>query len=358
MFSHQIPEVLKYLPVDTTILFLGPPGVGKTSGVYEYEKQTGIPVYEDSLVNMLPEDVKGCPDLDRERDETRWRPPGWWRRFSYHILEGEPDKKVEGVIFLDEAMSAAPTVQVTAQKIAQERQLGFYKLHPNVRVILAGNRKEDGALVSTTPAPLRTKLITLTVEPDLDIWIEHYARPNKLNHTTVQFLRFRQELFCDSDPSKYGAVGGMPNGRSWTTVSRLQDLRDKEKKPMPEWLFIESVQGSVGEGPAAEYLEFGRFYDTLPAKEEIEKNPDNANMEKEGGWLYAMQGWLVKQVEKDKSFIDAALKYLKRAPRDLRMYFLSDVLTLGPQFKEALRNAKTFSDYASLVRDMLRYDTE
>lgn len=356
MFPHQIPAFLKGMPKEIAILMLGQPGIGKTTGVYDYAKAENIPLHEDSLVSALPEDVRGLPHIDKEEGMTSWLPPVWWRMFSYHIFDEEPDEKKRGILFFDELPSAPPTVQVCAQKMTQERQIGMYRLHPNIQVILAGNRKEDGALVSSMPAPLRTKLITVTIDPHLGAlypqeepgWIQNFALPNDVHEHVVQFLRFRPELFCDNDPKRF-PVGGAPNPRSWETVSKIL------KAGMHEDYLMESLQGAVGQGPATEFLTYREIYTQIPTKSDIQNNPKKAAFKKEASFMYAVTGFMTSLIKGDVKMLNPCLEYFLQADAEFKIMFLSDIITIDGKAKQALPKSPCFKEYAPMVQEMFDY---
>lgn len=355
MYVHEIPEVLQSLPRNRTVMLEGPPGVGKTDIFYEYIKITGDEYYEDSLVSALPEDIRGLPDFDRENDCTIWRLPEWFRKFSYRLGEEEPNPDLKATIFLDEIRSAQPTVQVCAQKIAQERRLGMCQLHPNVRVVFAGNRKEDKALVSDMPAPLRSKIIWISVEPHLGGrypeedagWIQKFAIPHGIHDHIIQFLRFKDEFFSNFDPKIHKQ--SFPCPRTWHILS------DVMKNGCPDNHINEIAGGIVGKGAASEFFAYREVYSEIPTIEDIRKDPEGAKHKKEPSFQYAINGFLISAIRVNNKDLDSALRYAWRNDEEFKMMLLTDILDIDPSMAGKLQKVNCFKMYAPMVRDLMTF---
>jgi hypothetical protein len=352
MLIHNVPEALSYLPRDIGVILIGAPGIGKTAIVHSSIEE-GEEFFEFQAPSSLPEDARGIPFF--KDGMTVFNPPEWFARYSYNMLESEPDESVVATIFVDELPSAPQGVQLVFQKIMQERQVDMRKLHPNVRVVAAGNRKEDFAMVSDMPAPLRSKILWLNCEPHLGArypdeekgWIQ-WAQENDLSSEVISFLRFRTNLFCETDPDKYKQ--GSPNPRTWHRTSRIM------QGDAPDNMKLEFIHGCVGEGPGSEFWQYRKVYPQLPTMKDIEKDPLGASYQSDDpSFQYAVIGYMVDNIKENKKLIDPCLKYGTRFPADFKMMFLGDIIAIGKEMVKTLYQNKTFQDegFIDLVEKMV-----
>jgi hypothetical protein len=367
----QIVDVIQFTPRDKAIVFQGPPGVGKTFGFYQYIEVSGDLYYEDSWVNALPEDTKGIPTKDEEGNEVVWLTPSWFKRFSYDLRkqnadgtwpEGEgPDDSIKASIFIDEFFSAPTSVQICGQKIAQERILNMRKLHPNVRVILAGNRVQDKAGVKPMPLPLRSKVTFWNVECELGQhypasgskgWIHNYAIPKGLHPEVIAFLRMKgHDFFMDADGDKYWQAYPCP--RSWETTSDYLCYADKGDTPLA--ILEGQVAGAISPEVASEFFGWREIFKDIPTLEEIVSNPEKAKHSKEPSFMYAVTGMLESAIKSDSKVLEPALIYCRKNQPDFRMILLGGVKSAGPKAKKALAKLltdKKYKDYMELIENM------
>jgi hypothetical protein len=367
----QIADVIRFTPRDCAIVMQGPPGVGKTFGFYEYIEVSGDLYYEDSWVNSLPEDTKGIPSRSEEGDEVVWLTPSWFKRFSYDLRKqnadgswpkGEgPDDSIMATIFIDEFFSAPSSVQICGQKIAQERILNMRKLHPNVRVILAGNRVQDKAGVKPMPLPLRSKVTFWNVECELGQyypksgakgWIHNYAIPNKLHQEVIAFLQLKgHDFFMDADDTKYWQAYPCP--RSWEKVSAYLYYAEKEGTPLH--ILEGQIAGTISPEVAQEFLAWREIYKEIPTFEEIVSNPSKAKHSNEPSFCFAVTGMLSNAIATDSKVLKPAMIYSRRSQRDFRMLLLAGIKAAGGDSRKTLAKIlteKEFSDYLELIEEM------
>ena len=88
----------------TPVMLWGPPGVGKSQMVAQVAAKHGVPVIDIRLSQMEPTDLRGIPF--RTGDTVEWAIPA--------MLPDAQRHGAEGVLFLDEITSAAPTVSAAA----------------------------------------------------------------------------------------------------------------------------------------------------------------------------------------------------------------------------------------------------
>jgi len=229
-----------------SVMLLGPPGIGKTEGVYQLlideAKFLGkTPIrYDDgkldtilknpekyhvlvdfSLTQCEPSDLIGIP---RDEDgHIRYKPLGWAVALA----------KSSGILFLDEITNVQRMdVQSVMLKLLLEKLVGFTKMRDDVRVIAAGNRPEHSSLaVDSFPEPVRSgRVILLDVDvPQLEEWVDYMDREvGDWDKRIFLFLKRFPQFFYDATEKTDGYdVRATP--RSWTKLAKISHKIDAEK---------------------------------------------------------------------------------------------------------------------------------
>ena len=111
---------------------------------------------------IAPEDLIGVPrirEIGPERFATEFCPPSAILRTTPFLL------------FVDELNSAVPDVQKAFYSLILDRRLGDYELPEGSRVVAAGNRVEDRALVRPMATALANRMVHVALEPSADAWL-------------------------------------------------------------------------------------------------------------------------------------------------------------------------------------------
>src|SRR5258707_2253469 len=152
----ELLELLTTLPPDRTAFVWGPPGIGKSALVRSAGDQLGLPCVVLLGTQIAPEDLIGVPrirEVSPGRFATEFCPPGAILRTTPFLL------------FVDELNSAIPDVQKAFYSLILDRRLGDYELPPGSRVVAAGNRVEDRALVRPMATALAKRMVHVALEP-------------------------------------------------------------------------------------------------------------------------------------------------------------------------------------------------
>lgn len=214
----------------------GRPGVGKTEIVQTLARRIGAELYDLRLTTIEPQDLRGLPYFDHAAQRTVWYRP-----------EDLPDSDAPAILFLDELTAAAPSLQPTVYGLLQERRVGRHRLPPQVMVIAAGNRVEDGAIAYDMGSALSDRLIHMTVEASAEDWLRHYAVPAGIHPAVAAFIRTRPDLLETTEESLRRGHLVACTPRSWTRVSRIMEtVEDRAIRHV-------MIAGTVGAAPAAEF---------------------------------------------------------------------------------------------------------
>lgn len=109
----------------------------------------------------------------------------------------------------------------------------------------AGNRAEDNAIVNDLSSALKSRLVTLRVESDLDQWIEDYAVPNDIDPRIIGYVKANPLALNDFNPDSKADAYSCP--RSLEFLSRLIKNQKVKKSDIP------LIAGTIGDVRAGEF---------------------------------------------------------------------------------------------------------
>jgi hypothetical protein len=165
------------------------------------------------------------------------------------------------VLFLDEASSAAPSVQAAAYQLVLDRRLGEARMKPGWRLALAGNRVSDGSVAFRLAMPLANRMLHIEqAQPDLEDWTRWALTQGKIDPLVIGFLRFRPNLLSTFDEALKARKSAFATPRSWEMVSRLLMAAPQAKRDA----LHELVAGAVGDGEATEFMAWLKLKNELP----------------------------------------------------------------------------------------------
>ena len=309
MKPTRVQEVIQNVIGTNWPLFIwGPPGVGKSTIVQNIAKKNELDLIDIRASLLDPTDLRGIPTVDK--GQAKWCPPTF--------LPHEPNSK--GILFFDELNAAPALVQASLYQLTLDRRIGEYQLPPGWKIIAAGNRATDRAVVFRMPSALINRFVHLDYEADFDDW-RNWAIRKKINPLVVGFLSTRSELLFKMDnPDK-----PFPTPRSWEMVSdvlncfkNLDDFRDV-------------VLGIIGEGAALEFLGYCESSISAELIEEIILDPEKSTLPKKLGDQYALISYIAYKIEK-QNVSKAAEIIINRLKPELGVLLLRNCLQAHPKF--------------------------
>src|SRR5262245_11029746 len=212
----ELVELLLTLPADRTPFIWGPPGIGKSALVREAAEFLDLPCVTLLGTQIAPEDLIGVPrvrSIDGGGFATEFCPPK-------AILRTEPF-----LLFIDELNSAVPDVQKAFYSLILDRRLGDYVLPGGSRVVGAGNRVEDRALVRPMATALANRMVHVALGPDAEAWLA-WGASHGVHALVLAFIRARPDRLFELPPTD--ATPAYPTPRAWHMLSdTLFTVNDK-----------------------------------------------------------------------------------------------------------------------------------
>ena len=325
----------------TPVMLWGAPGVGKSQMVAQVAQINKVEVIDIRLSQMEPSDLRGIPF--RDHDTVEWAIPSMLPDVKRHGKNG--------ILFLDEITSAAPSVSAAAYQLILDRRLGQYRVPKGWAIFAAGNRQGDRGVTYTMPAPLANRFSHFEVDINLDDWVA-WAYDNQIDERIIAFLRFRPDLLFDFDPAHNPVA--FPSPRSWEFAHRaLSKFSDR-----PD-LLTGALQACVGPAAGVELNAFIANLDQMPDLEAIIRGEDVAAPQ-EIDLQYAVASALVGQAIRVKETTKAnvvqgnILNYAGRFPqREMGVMMVSD---MHRAIGEDLFSLPEFASWADKIADIMIYD--
>lgn len=300
----------------------GKPGVGKSSIVSQVCAEEKVGFIDLRLSLLEPIDLRGLPTI--EKKVTTWSRP------DFLPTSGK------GILFLDELVQSAPSMQAAASQLILDRRLGEYKLPAGWVPMAAGNQAQHKSATNAMPRHLANRFIHLYAEESVDDWVL-WALANDIDIRVVAFIKFRPQLLCNFDPTVKGEAYASP--RSWEFVSNLLGAG------MNGELLLDMVQGAVGPAAASEFVGFLRVYERMPNPDAVILNPGEAEIPSDASALAALSMALVTKAS--ETTVGAILQYFTRVAEAARPEFsvlvAREIVARTPK----LQNTKAFITWAA-----------
>lgn len=267
----ELCRLVPTLDPSVPVFFLGRPGIGKSVLSRTVGKLMGpeAVVVRRELTGHLPEDMSGIPF--REGSFTEFCPP----KFLSKLMKGSGPKGSDpvGALILEDITQAQRSVQVACFQLVQERSMGDIELSDQVRIILTGNRASDKAGARELPSPLRNRVCVLSLEPDLEEWM-NWAGAQALPGVIGGFLQYKPQFFSQLPTQADKANGQFATPRSWENTGRVMLTLDSNSDPAGPLLTLSG--GLVGEGVATEFVAFVKLQKELPNPKAVLDDPEKA----------------------------------------------------------------------------------
>jgi hypothetical protein len=324
----------------TPVMLWGAPGVGKSQMVAQVADNQNAPLIDIRLSQMEPSDLRGIPF--KENSAVEWAVPA--------MLPDAERHGSKGILFLDEITSAPPSVSAAAYQLILDRKLGEYEVPDGWAIIAAGNRQGDRGVTYSMPAPLANRFSHYEVDINLDDWVA-WAYMNGIDERVIGFLRFRQDLLFEFDPSQNPVA--FPSPRSWEFAHRaLHKFEDH-----PE-LFSGALQACVGKAAGIEMAAFIASLDQMPDLDAIIKG-EEVETPKEIDLQYAVATALVGRAIRAKDTDDAMavhgkiLDYANRfSQREMGVMMVSD---MHRAIGQDIFSVPEFANWADKIADLMLY---
>ncbi len=308
MKAKNLTKIINKMSEEKIPTFIwGAPGVGKSSIVKQVALKKNIGFIDLRLALMDPTDLKGIPFYDAKEHSALWAPPAFLPRDG------------EGILFLDELNSAAPSVQASAYQLILDRQVGEYKLPDGWSIIAAGNRESDRGVTYKMPSPLANRFVHFELEVSVEDW-KVWAYEHEVCESIIAYISYKEEHLFTFDAKRDAKSFATP--RSWEYVDKIL------KAEIDQELILESISGAVGREVAVGFLSFFKVMYKFPDLKQI-VNTGKGEYSGEIDVLFALSSALVSSVLKDENRLDNVLTYTLGLKSEFAVLIVKDLQKNG-----------------------------
>jgi hypothetical protein len=304
--------LMSMVETDTSVLFVGAPGIGKTSRIEQFGQDTGLPVVTVQTTGRDSSDVAGFPMPVKEGDGqrvTRYT----LSPFVTRILDTKSDR---GIIVFDELPQAETLMQKACAPAFFEKRLGDSKIPSGWVVWATGNRVQDRAGVNKMVSHLRNRISVIEVNSDMDAFRD-WATRNGVHHMIIAFADFRRGVvFTNAVPS---GDDPYPTPRSLTLAGRFLAKHAQGSELPSDPISRAVAAGYIGEGATSDLYAFLENHQYLPEEKDIINDPMRAKVPPSDnlGAHFAASALAVSIV--DKTNAEQVAQYVGRLARELQV---------------------------------------
>lgn len=302
------------LKADTPLFITSSGGVGKSSIVKQVAEELDLHLIDIRLSQVNVYDLLGYPkDINNKME---------YLPIGELILEGEeiPNNKSGVLIFLDELNQADKYTQGAAFKLLLDRQIGKYNLHPNTRIIGAGNRIQDQSIVNKLISPMKTRLTHIEMyvnNKEFLNYVKEQVDLGEWDSLLYAFLNFKPEHINNFDPQVESVTYSVPRSLHMLSKQIKAGLLDLDVD-----IYTPIICGIIGDSAGADFVSFLEVFKDLPTIQQIESNPLITPVPEGIGAKWALGVHLSRHLTKANK--DAIIDYCARIPeRDLQVVVFS-----------------------------------
>lgn len=319
-------------------LLLSEPGVGKSSIIKQIAEEKHFEFIDIRLATHDVCDLCGIPRFIDNRAQ--------FIPFDLFPLEDTPlpEGKLGFIILVDEITSCSRAMQVAAYRLLLDREVGNHKLHPNCFLVAA----EDRAVVNDLSTALKSRMITIRIEPDSNIWV-NYASKYNIDERIISFILANPDMLSNFDPESKEDAYACP--RSWEALSKIlrtyPDINKEEDLPL--------FSGVIGQTAANLFLDYCELYKNMLTLEEILKDPTLASPPSEKSMQWACICSLASQLSKlepeGKDFIEVTTKFIPQFDMPMQILFWRILINKKPTILSSTALQKSLKHIMSILEE-------
>ena len=330
------------------LLFVGEPGIGKSSMMGHFEKHFGD-AYNYAYVDCSNLDLGdvAMPVVDHATKTTKYYPNA-----RFKLTEGKPV-----IIMLDEFGKAPQPVQNMLHPMLESRnpRLGDVMLPEGSIVFLTSNMSSDGIGDNIKAHTLNRVTRVQVSKPTAEEWM-HWAVDAGVHPVVLAWVRqFPHCLasYMDGDQNENPYIYNPRHFQLSYVSPRSLELASRivyQREHFDSDTLVAALKGTIGEAAARDMDAFIAYQDELPARSTITTNPTGAPLPTSVGATVVLIFGLLASTTKDN--IAAFMQYVSRLEPEWQAVF-GIQLARNPTKQAIAFKCREFTDWARENQDIL-----
>lgn len=317
----------------------GAAGIAKTSIIEQYTARNDLGCVVLNLTASDPMDALGflIPVKTEDGPIAQYSKPSWLARIEETGMD-------QGVLFLDEFLSAEHITQKAFAPLLSERRVGEFHLPEGWVVWTSGNRVSDKAGANKMLGHIGNRMVVLDVTPDLEAWCQ-WANDNGVHPMYIAYANARPgEVFNCEAPKDPDEQRLTPRSLVYANDFHTQGEVDDDLKLDLDPVTQAMIAGYIGQAATADLFGFFRTVDELPTIQQIIDSPDTAKLPDAMRMdaQYAAVQLCIHHA--DSETIDPIFQYITRLNKELQA---SAAKQLIDKTKGSLLNSKALGQWMS-----------
>lgn len=306
------------------------PGLGKSSIIRQIADDLKLELIDVRLSTADPTYLSGLPFM--HDGKAKLMP--FNEMFPTEDME-IPKGKIGWLLFLDELTSANRSVQAASYQLVLDRVVGTRKLHNRVKIVAAGNLLDDRAIVNTMSTALQSRMVHLTLKPNVEIWTKNVAIPNHIDFRITAFVNAFPQYLMQFDPEHEEKTFACP--RTWAFADKIIKAYGQENLGDIRAL----LSGTISTSVTTKFLAFCDNMHEVTTLKEVLADPATAKIPSQNQFIWATVTSLAQQV--DETNISSICAYVERLTPPMQIIFYRSILIYNkdlsgtPEFTKGVR---------------------
>jgi hypothetical protein len=205
-----------------------------------------------------------------------------------------------------------------------DKAIGEIKLGKDVTILAAGNRIEDRAHVTESPAPLNNRFSHCTLLcPTPDEWIMYNLKSEYPEPRLVSFIKFKPKYIFDFKPNQKEKA--FPTPRALQQLAMLLKGKD-EMSELDNMTML--AQAKCGDAFGAEFQSFLRLTRKVNVDEILEHPEKVHEFEKQLDLKYSLISGVAVRIKQDFSKMEKALKVIAELEDEYGVFLLRMIIDI------------------------------
>lgn len=300
------------------------PGIGKSAIMKKIANDMNLMLIDVRLSTAEPTHIGGLPFM--VGDKAKLMPFNeLFPTEDVQIPLNHKGKPYAGfLLFLDEITSANRATQAAAYQLVLDRMVGTKKLHPRVVIAAAGNKLDDRAVVNPMSTALQSRMVHLSLVPNVDVWAKNVAIPENYDPRITAFLHAYPNYLMNFDPNHEEKTFAAP--RTWSFANSILKAAGKRSISSLVPILAGTISGSV----ASKFIAFcDNMHEVTPLKDVL-ADPENASIPAQSQYKWATVISLVQNLNKDT--LAPICQYINRYTLPMQIIFYRSMVIHHKEF--------------------------